>query len=77
MGRIARMVPRVRINTRVTWTFSATTAPARAAAARRRTPVTAAGLRASATLLGSALRAARSRSLPAPPAARTRGFRHR
>ncbi|MEV8539733.1 hypothetical protein [Streptomyces sp. NPDC051572] len=75
MGRLAGLVPKVRISTRLTWTFSATTAPARSATARRRAPVSAAGLRASATLLGSVLRAARSRSLPPPPAGRTRGFR--
>ncbi|UXX91965.1 hypothetical protein N7U49_05505 [Streptomyces sp. AD2-2] len=64
MGRLARLVPKVRVTTRLTWTFSATTAPARSAATRRRAPVSAARLRASVALLGSVLRAARSRTPP-------------
>ncbi|WP_033280310.1 MULTISPECIES: hypothetical protein [unclassified Streptomyces] len=72
MGRLAGLVPKVRISTRLTWTFSASTVPARSAATRRRAPVSAAGLRASAALLGSVLRAARSRT---PPVGRTRDAR--
>ncbi|MFC9285048.1 hypothetical protein [Streptomyces collinus] len=71
MGRVGRRFARVQVSSRLTWTFSARATLGRARPARSRLsgPVTAAGLRASAVLLRSALRAARPRPHPALPRA--------
>ncbi|MFD9003546.1 hypothetical protein ACFV0T_21650 [Streptomyces sp. NPDC059582] len=76
MGRVAKRAARVQVSSRLTWTFSAR-ATLGTGHSRRPRPVSAAGLRASAALLRSVLRAARGRTLPPPDAPRVRHGRHR
>ncbi|MEU9733103.1 hypothetical protein [Streptomyces sp. NPDC048002] len=78
MGRVTARLPRIRISTRMTWTFSAQAGMGRPrpARVRRARPRSAAGRLASAALLRSVLRGARARRLPAAPP-RPRRLRHR
>ncbi|MFF0186397.1 hypothetical protein [Streptomyces sp. NPDC005244] len=70
MGRVERNWPKVQIRSSLTWTFSATAGMGRSRPTRtRHRPVSAAGLRVSASLLDSILRAARSQ--PPPSTLRT------
>ncbi|MEU4083486.1 hypothetical protein [Streptomyces aureus] len=80
MGRVGRYWPKVQVTSRLTWTFSAGAAMGRSRPDRyrRRRPLSTAGLRASASLLESILRTARSRPHPAAPATPRRPhIRHR
>ncbi|MFD6821172.1 hypothetical protein [Streptomyces sp. NPDC059759] len=70
MGRVGRNWPKVQIRSSLSWTFSASAGMGRSRPTRtRRRPVSAAGLRVSASLLDSLLRAARTQQPPGNPRA--------
>ncbi|MGW1725640.1 hypothetical protein ACWCQK_22220 [Streptomyces sp. NPDC002306] len=66
MGRVAKRAARFQVSSRLTWTFSAR-ATLGTGRARRPGTVSATGVRASAALLRSVLRAASGRPLAPPP----------
>ncbi|MEI5523111.1 hypothetical protein WB401_04835 [Streptomyces brasiliscabiei] len=65
---------RIRVTSRLNWTFSARLAPGRTRSPHRPGPLTAAGRRLSTALVRSALRATASRRLP--PSATARRVSH-